>query len=246
MKNFIFFTLLLSICILDLCPAPVFCQGGWERLPNYDRITIGISYSHYNNSIPDSTFGSKPGVLSKSVYIPSLAFHTDKNEGYSRWQPSVSLVGDLVWAAIDDEVNMSILTGGLFGNYDRGINFIQQPKLRVGAGGTVEDYGLVTNTYDQGYHLGLGPNVKCDYLLSESMYARCIVKYVFSIYHFVGSKAKNKTLNENAKHPHFFTLDAQLITRWGINIRIEYWDAISKEDSALKVDRFWIHLAMGL
>ena len=233
------------LCMIMTGSSLTFAQGGWERLPRYDAITIGVSYSSYNNNIPDSTFGMFFGPLSKSIIIPSLAFHNDETDGYSRWQPSVLLVGDIIWA-LNDEVNMSLLTGGLFGNYDRGINFIQEPKLRVGAGGSVEDYILTTNTYDQGFHMALGPNAKCDYLLTESMYGRLMIKYTFSFYHFVGDKAKNKTLNENAKHPHFLTFDAQIISRWGINLRLEYWKTISRETAGLSLNRFWIHVAMGV
>jgi len=245
MKNSSGKLLCLASIILFLCPIQVSAQGGWERLPSYDAITIGLSYSSNSNNIPDSTFGMFFGPLSKSVFIPSLAFHTDERDGYSRWQPSVLLAGDIVWT-LNDEVNMSLLTGGLFGNYDRGMNFINEPRYRVGAGGTVEDYIMTTNTYDQGYHMGLGPNAKCDYLLTESMYGRFIFKYVFSIYHFVGKSSKYKTLSENAKHPQFLTMDAQIISRWGINVRFEYWKAISREASNLKIHRFWVHLAMGV
>lgn len=244
MRTSMEFKMLLIILVAACFPLRGSAQGGWDRLPSYDAITIGVSYSTNSNNIPDSTFGMFFGPLTKSVIIPSLAFHSDNKDEYSHYQPSVLLAGDLLWT-LNDEVNMSLLTGGIIGNYDRGINVISEPKLRVGAGGTVEDYILVANTYDQGYQMCLGPNVKCDYLLTESLYARFMLKYAFSFYHFVGNNAVNKTLKENAKHPHFFTLDAQIISRWGINLRIEYWKAVSRETPALELSRFWFHCSAG-
>lgn len=246
MKNSKYAILMLSIFILALCPIQVTAQGAWERLPSYDAITIGLSYSSYSNNIPQKIDGKSLGEISKTLIIPSLAFQTDITEGYSRYQPSVALVGDLIYAGASDETNYSLITGGLIGNYDRGINFITEPRMRVGAGGTVEDYIMTTETPDQGYHMGLGPNVKCDYLLTESWYARVMVKYVFSIYYFVGNSGTlTKEIRENAKNPHFFTFDVQAIAIWGLNVRLEYWKTISREDSNLKLSRFWLHLAFA-
>lgn len=221
-------------------------QHSWSRLPSFTDISVGISWSSNSNSIPDRINNVPPTTLTKSLIIPSAAIQSDESDGYSRWHPSTGLIGDLLWAASDDEVNASLFTGGLFGNYDRGINFLSEDVYRVGAGGTVEDFIMATDTYDQGYHMAFGPNLKGEYLLSDSWYLRALMKMTFSFWHYVADDAANKPLKENAKHPRFFTFDIQAISRWGWNLRMEYWIASSSENSSLELQRFWMHITYPL
>lgn len=212
--------------------------------PYSNEMYLGVAYSQSSVVNPSAPRPENHSVSGWSALIDFKTANFEK--GAYRLTYKNKLVGDLLNLTdrvLEDSRNIrrdigSSLSTGILGWFNIVYNLNESPKNSMAIGFNLNDYFL-GSTYEsdtsaggwasyepQGYFFAAGPSITYNYLPTKYFFIETGISY--SIPYFQAASLSYAEKDEEYPHPHFIQFYAELQTKYGFYLGVDYSSIINR------------------